>query len=85
MAQTRLPFILIWNFMAQNRTRPECRSGTGTGGISAGSRSVDLAGIRPVPRFFSERALKVAKTTVENICSLKSENVEMLLFLQRFK
>ena len=37
------------------RTRPEFRSGTGSGGIWAGSGPVpvDLASTRPVPQFFS--------------------------------
>ena len=35
---------------------------------------VDLAGTRPVPRFFSFRVFKVANRTVES--SLKSGNVE---------
>ena len=62
---------------------------SGSGGIWAGTGSgplpVDLAGTRPVPRFFSERVLtvfNVVKRTVENRYSIKSENVEMLLFMK---
>ena len=47
---------------------------------------VDLAGTRPVPRFlFSERIFKVAKRTVENKYSLKSEIVEIYYFLREEK
>ena len=79
MAQTRLPFYFNIG-ISWLKLGPEFRSGTGAGGIWAGSGIGRFAGIRPVPRFFSARALKVAKTTVENRCSLKSENVEILLF-----
>ena len=52
---------------------------SGSGGIWAGTGPspvpVDLAGTRPVPQFFSKRVFKVSKITVENIYSLKSENV----------
>ena len=47
-----------------------------------GSGLVDLAGTRPAPRFFSERVFKVPKKTVDNIYSLKPENVEILLFMK---
>ena len=56
----------------QARTRPEFqfRSGSGSGGIRAGTGSglvpVDLPGTRPELRFFSECDFKVAKKTVEN-------------------
>ena len=61
------------------RTRAEFRfrSGLGSGGIWAGTGfglvPVDLAGTRPVSRFFSESVFKVAKRTVENRYSLKSK------------
>ena len=42
--------------------------------VEFGPVSVDMAGTRPVPRFFSERVFKVAKRTVESRYSLKSEN-----------
>ena len=41
---------------------------------------VDLAGTGPVPG--QERVFKMAKRTVENRYSLKSENVLMLLFMK---
>ena len=68
--------------MVVARTRPEFRSGTGSGGICTGSGPVpvDLAGTRPVPRFFS-CWIKESKTTVENGYILKSENLEMLFFM----
>ena len=50
--------------------------------VEFGPVPVDLAGNRPVPRFFSERIFKVAKRTVENRYSLISENVEMLIFMK---
>ena len=46
----------------------------------SGPVPVDLAGTKPVPRFFSERVFKIAKRTVENRYSLKSENVEMIFY-----
>ena len=60
------------------------RSGSGGNwaGTGSGSVPVVLAGTRPVPRFFSERAFRVAKRTVKNRYSLKSENVEILLFMK---
>ena len=54
------------------------------GRFRSGPVPVDFAGTRPVPRFFSDRVLnfKVAKKTVENIYSLKSENLAMFLFVK---
>ena len=66
----------------QSRTRPEFRSGGFWAGTASSPVPVDLAGTRPDPRFFSERVFKVAKKTVENKYSLKSENVEMLLLMK---
>ena len=60
------------------------RSGSGSGGIWAGTGScpVDLAGTNWYRDFFSQIVFKVAKRNVENIYSLKSENVEILLFMK---
>ena len=61
-------------FCRKSRTRPKIQSGFGE--IWAGPVPVDLAGTRPVPRFFYTACFfKVAKRTVENRYSSKSENV----------